>query len=241
MAGIAQRSDAVPRFLRDLDAMRDGLGCYRLAEAEMPVEHREGAAIGHQLGILAAHHEAGLAPFDVARHAHHAVAVMAREVGAQQVLGDAVGLGAVAFRGEEDVAHQRFEVGRGDQEVIGGHGALASLSQRPRVGAAGAVVTIALARRWSRRARSAARKARSAPASSMVDNGARSARAMAGAAAARRAVARVSNQASRSVVLAKLAGGRWMVVSKYRRVEPLRTATAFWMVPVPTGCGWWTA
>ncbi len=101
--------------LRALDAEGHGLGRHRLAETPLAIKHGKRPAIGDEIGGLALEHETQFQPFHVARHANHAVAVMAGEVRTHEVGRDASGFGGIAAGRDKDVAHQGREGGGGDQ------------------------------------------------------------------------------------------------------------------------------
>ena len=66
--------------------------------------------------------KSGLQLLDVAGHRDNTVAVMAGEVGAEEVGGGAAGLGGVAAGGGKDARDQGFELGGGDADVLGRDG-----------------------------------------------------------------------------------------------------------------------
>jgi hypothetical protein len=115
VAGVAERDHRRAVLLRAFDAERGRLRRDRLAEAEAAVEHDEAAAIGDDLRPFAGRHVARLLPLHVARHPRDAVAVVAGEVGAEQVVGDAPGFGLVATVGAEDVGDEGLEAFGADQ------------------------------------------------------------------------------------------------------------------------------
>ena len=99
---MAQRDDrgAVRPRLRhaDPDCLRAG----RLPEAVVRVDQREAVALGQDGGRLPGRDLAVPHPVEVARHADHAVAVVAGEVGVDEVERDPAALVLGASFGPED-------------------------------------------------------------------------------------------------------------------------------------------
>ena len=89
--------------------MRDGLRRHRLAEAVLAVDHGEHRRVDHDLDREVGHDGAVLLLRGIARHAHDAVAVVAREVGAHQVVADAAALLRRASGLGKDIRDEGFE------------------------------------------------------------------------------------------------------------------------------------
>ena len=92
VAGIPQRHHGEAHGLALVDADGDGLRRHRLAEAVQPVDHRQHRRLGDHLGLAVGVHDAVALPLHVARHTRNAVAVVARQIGGDQVFADALGL-----------------------------------------------------------------------------------------------------------------------------------------------------
>ena len=91
---------------------------HRLAKAIAAVDDGERGRVDENLDRLVRRDVAGLHPVDIARHADDAVAVVAREIGADQRARDAQGLLARRADALERIGADRFEGGDGD----GDHG-----------------------------------------------------------------------------------------------------------------------
>jgi hypothetical protein len=92
MARIAQghRGEAVVAALVDADL--DGLRRHGLAKAVLAVDHGDHRRVDQDADRDVGHHGAVLLLRGIARHAHDAVAVVAREIGAHQIAADAIAL-----------------------------------------------------------------------------------------------------------------------------------------------------
>jgi hypothetical protein len=104
MAGIAQghrRQSHRPAFV-DADAHR--LGRYGLAEAVSAVDHGEHRGIGHDLHGSIGEDGAVAFHLNIARHPDDAVAVMAGQVGADQIGRHSPALLDRTAGGDEDIA-----------------------------------------------------------------------------------------------------------------------------------------
>ncbi len=128
VAGVAQRHHRQAHGLALVDADLHGLRGDRLAEAVQAVDHRQHGSLGLDLDLLVGKDGAFLLVLQVARHPHHAVAVMAGEVGPDQVFADALALGRRAAGLGEDIAHEVRERARLD-----GHHRMEFLSRPGRV------------------------------------------------------------------------------------------------------------
>ena len=109
VAGVAQRHrrEAVLQALLDADA--DGLRRHRLAEAILAIDDGDYRRVDHDLDRDVGHHRAVLLLDGVARHPDHAVAVMAGEVGADEIAADPATLLRRASSRGKDVRDEGFE------------------------------------------------------------------------------------------------------------------------------------
>ena len=92
VAGVPERHHGEAHGLAFLDADGDGLRRHGLAEAVQAVDHRQHRRLGDHLHLAVGVHDAVALPLQVARHARDAVAVVAGQVGGDQVLADALRL-----------------------------------------------------------------------------------------------------------------------------------------------------
>ena len=130
MAGVAQGHGGEAVLLALVDADADRLRRHRLAEAVLAVDHGDHRRVDHDLDRDVGHDGAVLLLRGIARHAHHAVAVVAREVGAHQVAADAAALVLRAAGRGKDVRDEGLERLRLDGD---GHAsALRALRDRRR-------------------------------------------------------------------------------------------------------------
>ena len=106
MGRVAQCDRRQAHRLAFLDADRDRLRSHRLAEAELPVDDRDDRRVGDDLDALIAHGLAFLEPAQIDGHADHAVAVVACEIGADEISGDACRLGARRARRRKDFRNE---------------------------------------------------------------------------------------------------------------------------------------
>ena len=127
VAGIAQGHDGDPVRPGLGDADVDRLRADGLAEAVIAIDHRHRLGVGDDGDVLPGLHGAGLHPHQVTGHADDAVAVVAGQVGLDQVAADALTLVGGAAGGGEGVADETAQ-GFG---VDDGHGA-PGMGQRMR-------------------------------------------------------------------------------------------------------------
>ena len=117
MAGIAQRHrrKTVLEALVDADLHR--LRSHGLAEAVLAVDHGDHRRIDQHVDLHVGNDGAGLLLRGIARHADHAVTVVARQVGTDEVATDAATLLFRASRRGKDVRDEGFEFLRLDRHV----------------------------------------------------------------------------------------------------------------------------
>ena len=109
MPSIAQCCDANAIFHGALNAECHGLRRHGLAKTPFAINHGKGAAIGHHIGGLAFQHIARFQPFHIARHAHHAVAVMPGKIRIHQMAADALAFRAIAAGGLKHISDERIK------------------------------------------------------------------------------------------------------------------------------------
>ena len=106
MARIAHRHGREPHRPALGDADRHRLRRNRLAEPELAVDDGENRRVEEHPDVAIRHDHAVLLELHVTRHADHAVAVVAGEIGGDEVTSDALGLGARAPGRHENVADE---------------------------------------------------------------------------------------------------------------------------------------
>jgi hypothetical protein len=92
---------------RDTDLHR--LQAYHLAVARLAIERNHGAAVEHDLRMLVDDQSALEQRIDIARDHAHAVGVVPREIGGNEVRGDELRLARVAAAGADDRCYRFFQ------------------------------------------------------------------------------------------------------------------------------------
>ncbi len=92
-----------------VDADLDSLRRHRLAEAVLAVDDGDHRCVDQDVDRDIGHHRAVLLLRGIARHAHDAVAVVPREIGAHQVAADAVALVFRTARRSKDIRDEGFQ------------------------------------------------------------------------------------------------------------------------------------
>ncbi len=110
MAGIAQRNRGKARRLGFFNADVDGHRRNRLTETEAAVDDGDDRRIDEAFDRLVGNDIARADPIDITRHADHAMAVVAGEVGVDQRRGDAARLFRAAADATENLG---AKVGQG--------------------------------------------------------------------------------------------------------------------------------
>ena len=135
MARVTQRHDRGAARARLGDADLHRLRRHGLAKAHAAIDHRHGVVLEHDLGRTAGENPTRGEHLDIARHAHHAVAVVPREIGGDEVARHARGLVGRTARGEEDARDEALERGDGNALRVGlGHGCPPGRRRRSRGG-----------------------------------------------------------------------------------------------------------
>ena len=109
MRGIAERQHAGAEFLGSGDGSAHGVGGHALAVAAAGVDHQQGAGVEHRLGGLVGNEQAFVQQPDIGRQHADAVAVMAGEVGADEVVGDLGGFAVLTAHAAGDQVGDGFQ------------------------------------------------------------------------------------------------------------------------------------
>ena len=119
MAGILQCNHGEPHGLAFVDADGDGLRRHGLAETVQPVHHRQHWRLADHLDLSVGDDDAVALPLHIARHARDAVAVVAGQIGGDQILADALAFLRRATSLGEDVGYQLGQRPRFDRHHAG--------------------------------------------------------------------------------------------------------------------------
>src|SRR5262249_7699465 len=106
---IAQADGAETVLLGLVDADADRLRRHGLAEAVLAVDHRDHWRVDHDLDLDVGQYGARLLLAGIARHAHHSMAAVTRQVGADQIAADAPALFLRAAGGKKDIGDEGLQ------------------------------------------------------------------------------------------------------------------------------------